>query len=108
MMRKREQADSQRKMKGDVYLKEQYEYMRMPAAMRHHLLNDDAEMITTVMAVNNTAPEMSPFPDKTPVAMAYVPYQKWGETYSHQDALCRGTIFKELDLPFAGGDCPYE
>ncbi len=88
-------------------MKDQYEYMRMPAAMRHHLLNEDA-VSAADMTMNNDINEMGRFPDKTPIAMAYVPYQQWGDTYSHQDALCRGTIFKELDLPFAGGDCPYE
>lgn len=94
-------------MKGENCLKDQYEYMRMSAAMRHHLLNEDA-VNTSVMTTDHIETEMGRFPEKTPIAMAYVPYQQWGETYSHQDALCRGTIFKELDLPFAGGDCPYE
>jgi len=38
-----------------------------------------------------------------PLAMAYVPWQCWGKTYEPADALCRGTIFPELDLPFLGG-----
>lgn len=41
-----------------------------------------------------------------PLAMAYVPWQCWYETYKPAEALHRGTIFPELDLPFlAGGDC---
>lgn len=41
-----------------------------------------------------------------PLAMAYVPWQCWNETYKPAEALHRGTIFPELDLPFlAGGDC---
>ena len=47
---------------------------------------------------------MSRFPDKTPLAMAYVPFQQWGEVYDDEDALSRGTLFPELDLPFKGGD----
>jgi len=39
-----------------------------------------------------------------PLAMAYVPWQCWGETYKPAEALCRGTIFPELDLPFLGGE----
>lgn len=40
-----------------------------------------------------------------PLAMAYVPWQCWHETYKPAEALHRGTIFPELDLPFlAGGD----
>ena len=38
-----------------------------------------------------------------PLAMAYVPMQQWGETYSAEMALTKGTIFPDLDLPFADG-----
>jgi len=38
-----------------------------------------------------------------PLAMAYVPWQVWGETYDAQRAFCRGTIFPQLDLPFGYG-----
>jgi hypothetical protein len=37
------------------------------------------------------------------LAMAYVPWQSWSETYDSQRALCRGTIFPQLDLPFGYG-----
>ncbi len=37
-----------------------------------------------------------------PLTMAYVPVQKWTEVYSEPDALCRGTLFPELDKPFYG------
>lgn len=37
-----------------------------------------------------------------PLAMAYVPMQKWREIYSNDVALDRGTIFAELDKPFLG------
>jgi len=41
-----------------------------------------------------------------PLAMAYVPWQCWNETYKPAEGWHRGTIFPELDLPFlgAGGD----
>ena len=39
------------------------------------------------------------------IAMAYVPWQRWGETYDAEKALCRGTLFPALDLPFTGCDC---
>ncbi len=39
------------------------------------------------------------------LAMAYVPMQTWGETYTPEKALCRGTIFPVLDLPFMRGGC---
>ncbi len=41
------------------------------------------------------------FPKNTPLAMAYVPCQQWGETYNIETGFCKGTIFPELDLPFA-------
>ena len=37
------------------------------------------------------------------IAMAYVPWQRWNTTYEVEKALCRGTIFPELDKPFCGG-----
>ena len=37
-----------------------------------------------------------------PLAMAYVPMQRWADVYSENDALCRGTLFPELDKPFHG------
>ena len=39
---------------------------------------------------------------RLPIAMAYVPYQRWCGTYDACRALERGTIFPELDLPFCG------
>ena len=41
--------------------------------------------------------------DVCPLAMAYVPFQRWCNTYEPAEALHRGTIFPELDLPFLGG-----
>lgn len=38
-----------------------------------------------------------------PLAMAYVPWQCWCETYKPSEGWDRGTIFPELDLPFLGG-----
>ena len=35
-----------------------------------------------------------------PLAMAYVPIQSWGDTYAPCKALCRGTLFAQLDMPF--------
>jgi hypothetical protein len=37
------------------------------------------------------------------IAMAYVPWQKFGSTYEPKQALYSGTIFPELNLPFGGG-----
>lgn len=35
-----------------------------------------------------------------PLAMAYIPWQKWQDIYDAEKALQRGTIFEELDMPF--------
>lgn len=44
---------------------------------------------------------ISRFPAETPLAMAYVPFQQWSELYSEEEALKSGTLFPELNLPFA-------
>ena len=44
-----------------------------------------------------------------PLASVYSPLQEWREIYDIENGLKRGTIFKELDLPFygdgRGGSC---
>ena len=42
------------------------------------------------------------FPADMPIAMAYVPWQKWQDIYEPGKGLENGTIFKELDKPFLG------
>lgn len=42
------------------------------------------------------------FPSETPLAMAYVPYQKFDTVYNPDQAFDRGTIFPELDFPLRG------
>ncbi len=37
-----------------------------------------------------------------PIAMAYVPSQKWEDIYDTQTGFDRGTIFRALDKPFLG------
>lgn len=46
---------------------------------------------------------MTAFPSQTPLAMAYVPFQQWGETLSYEESLKEGTVFSELVFPFEGG-----
>ncbi|MBO5248379.1 MAG: spore coat associated protein CotJA [Clostridia bacterium] len=41
--------------------------------------------------------------DDLPVGATYAPMQKFRKLYSPEEALCRGTLFEELDLPFRGG-----
>jgi hypothetical protein len=38
--------------------------------------------------------------DNHPLAMVYSPCQAWRDAYAPDVALCRGTLFAELDLPF--------
>lgn len=45
----------------------------------------------------------SPLPPNPVVAMAYVPFQKYGNLYPSEKALDAGTLFCELDKPFLGG-----
>lgn len=41
-----------------------------------------------------------------PLAMAYVPWQRWQNIYDAEKGFCNGTIFQELNLPFCGvGGC---
>ena len=50
---------------------------------------------------------MTVFPDVTPVGMAYVPYQLWGDVYHSEEGFHQGTMFPVLDMPFQpeGGNC---
>lgn len=43
--------------------------------------------------------------DDYPLAMVYSPYQEWRQTYTPDIALCRGTLFGELDLPLEAINC---
>jgi hypothetical protein len=42
--------------------------------------------------------------DDLPLGMTYAPMQKYRKLYSPEEALHRGTLFCELDLPFLGGN----
>ena len=46
----------------------------------------------------------TPLPENPVVAMAYVPYQNADKLYSPEQAICMGTLFPELDKPFAPKD----
>ncbi len=43
--------------------------------------------------------------DGLPLAMAYVPVQKFENLYEIDAAYCAGTLFKDLDKPFTGRCC---
>ena len=46
--------------------------------------------------------------NRMPLAMAYVPMQKFECLHTEENALAAGTLFKALDLPFSGSDCGRE
>ncbi len=46
---------------------------------------------------------ITPFPEQTPEAMAYIPFQQMGNiVYSAEQGVSVGTMFPELDKPFEG------
>ena len=49
--------------------------------------------------------DQRPMQPDMPIAMAYVPMQRWNQVYDMSRGLTRGTIFPELDLPFVMGRC---
>jgi hypothetical protein len=65
--------------------------------------NPSAAAASTVVAGKGCTPNPTPFPQSTPVAMAYIPFQQFGNLYPPEKGLERGTIFPELDKPFLGG-----
>ena len=49
---------------------------------------------------------ISPLPDKTSEAMAYVPFQQYNsKIYSPAQALEAGTVYPVLNKPFFGSKC---
>ncbi len=52
--------------------------------------------------VSDCAEPTTVLPKEMPIGMCYVPMQQWGELYSAEVGLSRGTIFPELDKPFIG------
>ncbi len=64
------------------------------------------EMMTDTENMNDTENSIMPrFPEQTPLAMSYVPFQQWGKVYDPHEGFHKGTIFPDLDFPFMrGGD----
>ena len=54
-------------------------------------------------SVENTDNSMTSFPEQTPLAMAYVPFQQWGKLYDSHEGFHKGTLFPDLDFPFMRG-----
>ena len=64
-----------------------------------------AGMPRAPFALENPATNCNIDPDcinAFPPVMAYVPMQSFKNLYDPESALCHGTIFRELDLPFMG------
>jgi hypothetical protein len=66
--------------------------------MKENTENKEIEDIKEIKEMK----EMEENIDNFPLAMAYVPIQKWKNIYANDVALNRGTIFSDLDLPFLG------
>ena len=62
----------------------------------------EAEEICTPCELGKCPQPTGKFPEDTPLAMAYVPFQSWEKPYDMDAALSRGTIFPSLDKPFIG------
>lgn len=57
----------------------------------------------TVGQSNPMRTAVSPLPDDPVPAMAYVPFQQWGQVFDNPErALDAGTLFPVLDKPFYG------
>ena len=46
---------------------------------------------------------LSPLPDDTVTAMAYVPFQTDKDLFDDDTAFCKGTLFINLNKPFCRG-----
>ncbi len=62
---------------------------------------------TNPQRINNPVEGMSgsesAFPAHTPLGMAYVPFQQWGDVYPEDKAFECGTLFPQLNFPFQRG-----
>ncbi len=82
--------------------------------IRDYLNIDDTPMEEAAEAGIFHKPKPTPTPtpcdcnltvtDTLPVGMVYAVMQEYKNTYSPADALSRGTLFRDLDLPFRGGE----
>lgn len=82
-----------RKIAGAAVLRSSAEYI----TERRGKMNENDKCSTDGLTI-----PQGRFPQDTPLAMAYVPYQEWEDTYAENVALAKGTIFPSLDMPFLG------
>ena len=59
-------------------------------------------MLEELMGQSCKLKDPSPLPENPVEAMAYIPFQQWGETYGELKAFDRGTLFPNLDKSFYG------
>ena len=65
----------------------------------------DEDLILQLLGSKPTNAEVSEAPcGARPLAMVYSPVQEWRDLYDSETGHERGTIFKELDFPFLGGE----
>lgn len=78
-----------------LYGKDRFAFMMKNdfAKARTHAENGDDRELLCITA---------PLPQNTTVAMAYVPFQLFGDTYDPEQALKNGTLFPELNKPYCG------
>ena len=70
------------------------------------LVLHERENLSAVNNMRKSAPSTagtSRLPDDMPLAMAYVPFQQWGEVFDNGEALDNGTLFPDLVFPFRKG-----
>lgn len=75
----------------------------MSGLILHERENSFSSDIGIRNAEEHNSPQTSRFPRNTPLAMAYVPFQQWGEVFDDDKALRCGTLFPDLVFPFERG-----
>ena len=87
-------------------------YIGMPIILANfdedRMRQSKEQKIQPTAKINAPAPSCdtvcSPVETRQPMslAMAYVPWQRWQETYPLEEGFHHGTIFPDLNLPFEG------
>ena len=67
------------------------------------MVRENSLSVTDMRSRRPESPETSRLPKEMPIAMAYVPFQQWGDVHSSEDALESGTLFPDLVFPFGKG-----
>jgi len=72
---------------------------------RREVMSGRESAVLPEMPANSGSMNSSCDIDQFPIAMAYVPWQRWQQVYPVEKAMNRGTIFPDLDKPFSMGRC---